>query len=293
MINIVLSARHSSANNAATYQQDAATKFHLAMRERYNESNRIGLFMSRHLMDDSYAQGTTWSTPFQKDLPDLVDWWYNKCLHMEGKPFSSPITILEIALKERSPNGCSTVNFSTVEKSLTEHIRDSSLVQGLMEQVRRLTYLTSMHENSELLQRLKNMQAQAAGPSIKQVLLQKKRAASAISTMEENSTLIPRKSVYLTRSRFSECKTTESKIEFLRVVHEEFVSKTNGGDKEALTDACKRWYNRTYIAVQCLDRHFSGDMAAFKSHHNIPLDYVPGNFKCPCLKKKKAPRSGK
>ena len=39
LINILLSARHSSANNVATYQHDATTKWELAHREQFQESN--------------------------------------------------------------------------------------------------------------------------------------------------------------------------------------------------------------------------------------------------------------
>ena len=199
---------------------------------------------------------------------------------MEGKPFDDPVGILGIALNQRSISGCSTVDFSTVEKSLKEHVRDSGAVKGLMNQVRQLTYLTSMQENSELLQRLKSYQAQSSGPDIKTVL-EKKRSASAISTGDgTTSSVIPRRSVSLSRHSFGSCKTTETKIAFLRKVHEEFVAKTNGGDKEALFEACKRWYNRNYPVVLCLDNHFCGDMARFKSYHNIPLDYAISKFSC-------------
>ena len=276
LINILLSARHSSANNAATYQQDAATKWELAHREQFQESNRVGRFLSRHLEDDAYSAGTSWSTPYQQDLPDLVRWWYDKCLHMEGKPFRDPKMVLEIALKTRTIGGDSTVNFSTLEKSLMDSVHDTALVQGLMNQVRRLTYMVSSQDNTALLQKVKALRTSKSTPTIGQVL-QGKRSARQISTSDEEK--LPRGSIILNTSGFKNEKTTEGKIRFLRSVHSEFLEKTNG-DKEALDAGPKRWYNRYYKIVQCLDVHFTGDMKAFSIYHNCPSDFTASLWWC-------------
>ena len=150
LVNVLLSARHASANNAATYQQDAATKWELTVRERYSDSNRVGAFKSRHLNVDVHGTAVTPSTPFQKKLPDLCDWWYEEVVGLKKHPFDCSQEILKLALQDKKDESC-TIDFLSYEKRLTMQIKDPDVIRSLMRHVQLLAYTYSNNENAELL----------------------------------------------------------------------------------------------------------------------------------------------
>lgn len=118
LVNVLLSARHASANNAATYQQDAATKWELTVQERYSDSNCVGAFKSRHLNVDVHGTAVTPSTPFQKKLPDLCDWWYKEVVGLKKCPFDCPQEILKLALQDKKDKSC-TIDFFCHTKNVS------------------------------------------------------------------------------------------------------------------------------------------------------------------------------
>ena len=284
LIDIMKSARHATANNVATYQQDASTKFELNQRDRRKDSNRIGKFMSRHIEADTYGVGTSFSTPFQKSLPLLAQWWYDKCLRMEGKPFSDPKVVLDIALLRRRADGASTVDLSTIQSALSTHIRDNDVLNALMRQVRQLTVITSSNDNSSLLRQIQDLQAAQPRPDIRAVLAQRTRRNAPPPPVPTSSlsTDLPRGSIPLSIEGFAALKSTDAKIAFLRTVHNEFLQVTNGGDKEALLPAHKRWYNRYVPILHCLAVHHNDNVESFKLEYNCPNNFAPSKWICTC-----------
>ena len=301
---MVLSARHRTANNVATYQQDAATRWELNNLERNNTANRCGPMKSRHLVKHLHGTAITPSTPYQKDLPQLVDWWYDTCLGLKDVPFSEPISILNLALQDRSSSPCSTVDFNTVQRSISAHISDPGIVRTLMSQVQRLTYNHSTRENQDLIRRLASYQNPVPGPSMRQVLDERASTTSpvrvpgtgspvpapiAVSPARTTGTRSPVRTsrtsntggIALCTQGFKGLGDTRAKLKFIQGVFKEFRAKT-GGKKELLTPASKKWCNRYLKIVLCLEGHLQGDVDLFVEQYNCPKDFPSIKWRCTC-----------
>jgi hypothetical protein len=74
---------HKSVLNTSTYQKDTATLYVLIMREESTCGNQVCFFKSIFLQLHTHGSVATWSTPYQRDPPDLVEWWYGECLGLD------------------------------------------------------------------------------------------------------------------------------------------------------------------------------------------------------------------
>ena len=272
LIDVMLSARHATAHNAATYQQDASTKWELNVRERFSAENHVGRFKSRHLNVDVHGTAVTPSTPFQKALPDLAQWWYEKCLGLEQRPFERPMDVLALALQEKVP-GSNTVDFDTVQKTISTHVQDCDILCAIMKQVKALAFTHSKRENAELLRRLEGEKLSPVGMEVTKG--QKNSASGSVSSVSIPS----RGSIELPTQGLISLSTTVQKLAFIQAIYQQFLDKT-GGDKEALTPASKRWCNRYFRVVDCLNKHLRGNVASFIEEYNCANDFYPSKFKC-------------
>lgn len=96
---ISVNARHQSVKHAATYQRDAATLFRLSKEERNHRQNQVGPYQSTVLFPGSHGTGVTPSTPYQKPLPLLAQWYYEVELGMGTRPLdrAHPCRLLTIS----------------------------------------------------------------------------------------------------------------------------------------------------------------------------------------------------
>ena len=289
LVNVLLLARHKSANNAATYQQDAATKWELTVLEQYMDSNRVGLFKSRHLNSDVHGTAISPSTPYQKTLPDLCDWWYRDCLGLKDRPADRPRELLKLVLQERSTD-ISTINFNTYKRTLRSQIKDPDVIWSLMRQVQTLAFVYSNQVNGELLGKADTRDTRDDSSSGKRDSCSEDRDSILHdTTMEASPTFqsnvrIKKGKIELDYKEFGMCKGTIDKVKYIERVRNDFISRC-GGRKELLTPGSKRWCNRYFCIVECLEIHCGGSVKKFMEEHNCPNDFPPSKFSCKCTKK--------
>lgn len=267
-------ARHKSANNVDTYNQDASTRWELVKMGEDEEEQRVGPFRCRYLTRHQHGATNSSSTPFQKPLYELVHWWYDHCLQMRGKPFLSPISILVHALKPRDEGLL--INFSTVEKSLSASVGDPALLRNIMAQVKALCISHSNQVNNRLL--CENEALIETASSVQRPVLTPAR--EALRGMLR--TVSPRSSTSLldlTSTQDVRKLPTDEKLAVILSVRRQF-NELAHGVRERCNARSKTWMIRHFKVLPCLDNHFHGDIAAFALRYGARFAIKP--WKCNC-----------
>ena len=242
------SARHKSANNASTYQRDAATLYEINVEERFMENNTVGRFRSIHLEVGQHGTSVTPSTPYQKPLCQLVDWWYSHCLGYKDRPMTEPLRVLTFALR-RTPD-VTTMNelrvyaFKNVQPEVA----------------------------SKMMNLFKKFHHDAIQAEVQKTLLGVRSRDQDSIQQPEVATVSPiakrqrRQGDIELRGRTTMTKTKGlQKLATIKQAHGQLETDCNG-QKELLNSASKRWYNRHCVKVcKCLFEHLNGNDALFLS----------------------------
>jgi hypothetical protein len=270
--NIMKSARHKSVNNACTYQRDAATLYELNAEERENKDNEVGIFKSIFLEVGQHGTAITSSTPFQKPLPELVDWWYSTCLGMGDRPITRPIEVLTLALRQRPRLR----DLAAIKDRLGNTIQDSQELEFVMQMLTDYNHHCVRQENLRMLEQLERARDTSAPTTgATAVLAPMVLPPAAKRTRREGTVLVELQGQ-------DHLKTLEGlgKLEFLLCKEAELLEMTSG-DKEKLNPSSKRWYNRHVAkAVLCLHSHLSDDSQAFLQRYGHK--FFTTKFKCSC-----------
>jgi hypothetical protein len=263
---VVKSARHKTVNNVSTYMKDASTLYELNHRERHSSDNEVGAFHSIFLEIGNHGSAITSSTPYQKALPELAQWWYSSCLGLKDRPVGNrPVEILYLACNHRP------------------QLHGMDLLQA-----RLTTNIHNANEVNEIMDIFRGTMAEHTREAVASIHLQleEARAQSTQPSQEVLVSVTGKKKDYSGNVQFSETKLQKSikgndRIEFLLAREREFQEKT-GGQKSKLTEAAKRWYNRHIVkCLVCLNTHLKGDRAAFLDIYGATFMTTTWTCRCP------------
>jgi hypothetical protein len=265
--NVMKSARHKSVNNACTYQRDAATLYELNAEERFNEDNQVGTFKSIFLEVGQHGTAITASTPLQKPLPELVDWWYSKCLGLGDRPITRPIEVLSLALRQK-PQLYSMAAINEKLKNSVIDPRERAEISGMIHE-------HNLHSVRQESRRMLESLERARDTSGTGTVLASMVSPPAKRQRSERTGLVELEGQ-------DQLKTLKglAKLEFL-LSKEAQLFETTSGDKEKLTASSKRWYNR-HVAkpLQCLHSDLNEDSQAFLQRYG--QNFTTTKFQCTC-----------
>ena len=228
---------------------------------------------------DVFGTGITPSTPHQKPLPDLVQWWYDVCLGLAGIPVKNPVEILVLALRKKERD---TVGEAGIKNLLSMHIKDTKLIGSLMGEITTFVHSYSTKENGELLKRIQELKNDDTYEQDSDCTPNSAAPPTPVGQSTSGNAKRKKKLVELSTKSFSSLSDTVSKLQFVRKIHKEFLEKTEGGKKELLSPGSKRWYNRYVKVLVCLEDHLGGDIDQFIEQYNCMNDFFPSRFKCTC-----------
>ena len=277
MTQMLDTARHNSASNVRTYQKDAATRWELNNLTIDPTANVVGPFRSRHLSQQPYGAIATSSTPFQKPLPELVQWWYNDCLGMKGKPFDMPVSILEnVVLVRRDPTGPIS-NLDDLAQLLSTHISSQEIVKTLMAKITAVTHVHSSRVNADLLGQLEalkisNLPTAAPLPVLREVRATREQPIKSTPKTGTLSLVIPS----------FRCTTTLDKLRICTSVRTEFLLGPAKGHLKMLLPAPKRWIIRNMGMLHCLETCCGKSEQRFVEIYGTNVSIGKKNWICKC-----------
>jgi hypothetical protein len=269
--NIMKSARHKSVNNACTYQRDAATLYELNAEEKFNEDNEVGTFKSIFLEVGQHGTAITASTPFQKPLPELADWWYSTCLGMGKRPITRPVELLVLALRQKPKLR----SLDAIKDRIGNSIRDPHEVEFVIQMFHNFNLQCVRQENLCMLEQLKRARDTSAPTTGTTVVLASMVSPPAKRKQREGTDLVELQG----QDQLKTLKGLE-KLEFL-LSKEAELFEIASGDKEKLNPSSKRWYNRHVAkALLCLHSHLNEDSQTFLQRYG--QKFTTTKFRCSC-----------
>lgn len=227
------------------------------------EDNKVGRFRSIHLEHDKHGTAVTASTPYQKPLPELVDWWYSHCLGYGDRPMTKPLKVLDLALKRQSIS----VGIGQICQYVSQNV-NPGIADTLMNMF--TTYHTAAlrAENSRnilAMEQERNENVARAPTAALQPPKKKRRT--------EGSTEIER------RDEISMLEGS-AKLDLIRDYHQQLLEKV-GGKKQRLDEKSKRFYNRHVPKIlTCLDDHCGGNVQRFLQTYGQNFKTTKHECKC-------------
>lgn len=287
---IMRSARHSTVNNANTYQRDSSTIFELVKRERSDANNRVGVFQSIFLEPGTYGSGLTPSAQWQRPLPELVDWWYTDCVCMDTSRLVRPVELLHFVchIKPKLTGG-----IDGYKQEIQKHIKDHSIVDDLIKKLGELLIETVKKETNAIQQLLEEKRTNTnettlalnttdGGPGSSIIANHKsitKNCKQPASGAQQGRTAMATPLIRLDRALPPKCKGV-AKIAFLHRVRDQFNEQAEG-KLCMLHPACSRWYRRNVKTVlHCLDVCLHGSTSKFVDVYGEK--FTTTNWECRC-----------
>jgi hypothetical protein len=272
LVNIMKSARDKSVRNANIYQKDAAKLYEYAMREEDPGNNRVGRFMSIFLQPHTHGSAATSSTPYQKDLPDLVEWWFVKCLGLDPMVSLNPVQLFHLVCSQRTP----AKGLDALKQVLLEKISDAGMVDSLLAQINDLVHERSRQRIQLLQQHHEDIKSivvtHGSTSTVSQLSTDMNGSANVQDLPSESAKIV------LPRTGFAKAKGRDKISQLLAC--RDHIANNAGGDVSCLQRLCRKWYMKNLSILVCYEDHMHCSMTGFLSLYGN--QFKTSKWKCKC-----------
>lgn len=191
-------------------------------------------------------------------------------MKMGSKPVEYPVALLEQHALTVQPK---VRDWDAFKELVGPLLHDRSKLHSVVEMAMKLADERARQETTR-----QNVMAEASRHRIQQT------GGSGVDGEVQESSQKKRKTrgcqELTNRDAFRKLKDGEARLNFL-IEKEKELHEIADGNKELLTDACKRWYNRHVLAVlKCLTTCFSEDKSKFLAQYGHK--FKTNGFQCTC-----------